>query len=384
MAPFSPGKDWVATMTMPFIDLAAQQRVLRERLDAAICRVLDHGAYILGPEVAELESKLAGLVGRKHCVSCASGTDALQIFLMAKGVGPGDRVVVPDFTFVATAEAVCLVGAEPVFADVDPVSYALDLASVRQAWDLEGPPPVGVIAVDLFGHPARTAEIEAMVGGLGAWVLVDGAQSFGAQRGGRSSLSEGAAATTSFYPAKPLGGYGDGGAIFCDDEELAGVMRSVSAHGYGDERYEHVRVGLTGRLDTLQAAILLVKLDVFADEVDRRQEVANRYSASLDGLIETPMVEVDCRSVWAQYTVQVDDRERVRDELLKDGVPTAVFYPQPLHEASAYRSAPVVPGGVTVTERISRRVVSLPMHPYLGDAEQDQVVSALRKALESL
>ena len=369
-------------MTMPLIDLAAQQQVLRKRLDVAISRVLDHGAYILGPEVAELESMLANSVGRRHCVSCASGTDALQIFLMAKGVGAGDRVVVPDFTFVATVEAVRLVGAEPVFADVDPVSYTLDPASVRQAWDLEGRPPVGVIAVDLFGHPARTAEIEALVGALGAWVLVDGAQSFGSRRGQRSSLAEGVAAATSFYPAKPLGGYGDGGAIFCDDEELANTMRSVSAHGYGDERDEHVRVGLTGRLDTLQAAILLVKLEVFGSEVERRQEIADRYSIALSGLLETPAVAADCRSVWAQYTVQVDDRERVRDELLQAGVPTAVFYRQPLHEALAYRSNPVVPGGVSVAERISKRVVSLPMHAYLGEAEQDQVVSAIRKVID--
>ena len=368
--------------TMPFNDLAAQQQVLRGRLDVAISRVLDHGAYILGPEVAELESMLASSVGRRHCVSCASGTDAIQIFLMAKGVGVGDRVVVPDYTFVATAEAVRLVGAEPVFADVDPVSYTLDPESVRQAWDLDGPPPVGVIAVDLFGHPARTAEIEALAEGLGAWVLVDGAQSFGSQRGQRSSLAAGVAATTSFYPAKPLGGYGDGGAIFCDDEEFANTMRSVSAHGCGDERYEHVRVGLTGRLDTLQAAILLVKLEVFGSEVDRRQEIADRYSTALRDLLETPVVAEDCRSVWAQYTIQVDGRARVRAGLLEDGVPTAVFYQQPLHEAPAYRSNPVVPGGVSVTERISKRVVSLPMHAYLGQAEQDQEVSSIRKVID--
>jgi len=366
---------------MPFIDLAAQQQLVRTRIDDAIFRVLDHGAYVLGPEVTELETVLARTVGREHCVSCASGTDALQIFLMAKGVGPGDRVVVPDFTFVATAEAVRLVGAEPIFADVDPVSYTLDPLSVRRAWDLEGRPPVGVIVVDLFGHPARTTEIEAVAKSRGAWVLVDGAQSFGALRDGRSSLASGVAATTSFYPSKPLGGYGDGGAIFCDDEELAGIMRSVSVHGSGGERYEHVRIGLTSRLDTLQAAILLVKFEVFADEVERRQWLANRYHDALDGLATRPLVQEGCRSVWAQYTVQVDDRERVRADLLEGGVPTAVFYPQPLHEAPAYQSNSVVPGGVAVTERISGRVVSLPFHPYLGEVEQDWVISALRKAL---
>jgi dTDP-4-amino-4,6-dideoxygalactose transaminase len=368
---------------MPFIDLAAQQETLRPRIDEAIRRVLDHGTYILGPEVSQLEAVLASAVGRQHCVSCASGTDALQIFLMAKGVGPGDRIVVPDFTFVATAEAVCLVGAEPVFADVDPCSYTLDPESVRQAWDLDGSPPVGVIAVDLFGHPARTEELAAIAREHGAWVLVDGAQSFGARRNGRSSLADGVAATTSFYPAKPLGGYGDGGAIFCDDQDLDGIMRSISTHGSGGTRYEHVRLGLTGRLDTIQAAILLVKYEVFNEELMRRQEVADRYTEELEGSVILPAVEEGCQSVWAQYTIQVDDRTQVRAGLFDDGVPTAVFYPYPLHEAPTYRSYPVVPGGPTVTKRISGRVVSLPMHPYLDETEQDRVISALRKALTS-
>jgi len=368
---------------MPFVDLSAQQNTLRPRIDDAIRRVLDHGSYILGPEVNELEAVLAAAVGRKHCVACASGTDALQIFLMAKGVGPGDRVVVPDFTFVATAEAVCLVGAEPVFADVDPYSYTLDPESVRQAWDLDGPPPVGVIAVDLFGHPARTRELEVIAKEVGAWVLVDGAQSYGALRDGKSSLACGEAATTSFYPSKPLGGYGDGGAIFCDDENLDGIMRSIGTHGAGGERYEHVRLGLTGRLDTLQAAILLVKCEVFAEELVCRQKVADRYSAALEGLVFSPVVEESCLSVWAQYTIQVDGRARVRAGLLEDGVPTAVFYPQPLNKAPAYSSYPVVPGGVAVTERITESVVSLPIHPYLLEEDQDRVITSLKKALST-
>ena len=368
---------------LPFIDLAAQQQVLRTRIDEAIGRVLDHGTYILGPEVAELEVLLAHAAGRDQCISCASGTDALQIFLMAKGVGPGDRIVVPDFTFVATAEAIRLVGAEPIFADVDPHYYTLDPSSVRQAWELDGPAPVGIIAVDLFGHPARSAELSSIAAQTGGWVLVDGAQSFGAVRDGLSSLADGLASTTSFYPAKPLGGYGDGGAIFCDDEDLELIMRSITTHGSGGQRYEHVRIGLNGRLDTIQAAILLVKLEIFADEVERRQEVANRYTEALEGLVDIPKVELGCQSVWAQYTVQVDNRMAIRERLLNEGVPTAVFYPQPLHLAPAYRSHLVVPGGVPVTERISGRVVSLPMHPYLGLAEQDRVTTALRKAMAS-
>ncbi len=369
---------------MPFIDLVAQQEALRGRLDEAVARVLDHGAYILGPEVFELESTLADMVGRRHCISCASGTDALQMFLMAKGVGPGDRVVVPDFTFVATAEAVRLVGADPVFADVDPITYTLDPLSVAEAWRLEGPDPVGVIAVDLFGHPAPTPTLEAVVADLGAWVLVDAAQSFGAERDGRSSLADGLAATTSFYPAKPLGCYGDGGAIFCDDDELAEVLRSVRVHGEGVNRYDHVRVGLTGRLDTIQAAVLLVKLEVFDHEVDLRQEVAARYTELIasDG-VATPVVADGCRSVWAQYTIRVDGREAIRQALAEAGVPTAVFYPQPLHRSSAYSSAPVVPDGAPVTERITGRVVSLPMHPHLGETDQVRVVEALRTVLDS-
>jgi dTDP-4-amino-4,6-dideoxygalactose transaminase len=368
---------------IPFVDLAAQQRALGGRIRKAISKVLDHGSFIMGPEVFELEELLSARVQRRHCVTCASGTGALQMALMALEVKPGDRVVVPDFTFVATAEAVCLVGAEPVFADVDPVSYNLDLDSAESAWELPGPPPVGIIAVDLFGHPARSVELESLAHRKGAWFVVDGAQSFGATRGETSGISHGVMATTSFYPSKPLGAYGDGGAVFCDDDSLDSVLRSIRTHGAGDEVYVHERIGLTGRLDTIQAAVLLSKLGIFDQELEKRREVAECYSHALRDFVATPTLELGIESVWAQYTVQVDDRERVRAELLEGGVPTAVFYPQPLHEAPAYQSHSVVPGGVAVTERISGRVVSLPIHPYLGEVEQDWVISALRKALAS-
>ena len=366
---------------IPFVDLAAQQRALGDRIPKAISKVLDHGSFIMGPEVFELEELLSVRVQRRHCVTCASGTDALQMALMALEVKPGDRVVVPDFTFVATAEAVCLVGAEPVFADVDPVSYNLDPDSAESAWELPGPPPVGIIAVDLFGHPARSVELERLAHRNGAWFVVDGAQSFGATRGETSGISHGVMATTSFYPSKPLGAYGDGGAVFCDDDSLDSVLRSIRDHGSGDDAYSHERIGLTGRLDTIQAAVLLSKLEIFDQELEKRREVAERYSHALRDFVVTPTLESGIESVWAQYTVEIERREDVRPLLAESGVPTAVFYPQPLHHGLAYRSFPVVLGGVSVTERISQRVVSLPMHPYLTVLDQDRVISTLQTTL---
>lgn len=367
---------------IPFIDLAAQQRALGSRIQRAISRVLEHGSYIMGPEVFELEDLLATCVQRRHCVTCASGTDALQMALMALGVGPGDRVVVPDFTFVATAEAVRLVGAEPIFADVDPVTYNLDPESAELAWELPGPSPVGVIAVDLFGHPARSSELELLAQRHDVWLIVDGAQSFGATRDGRSSLAWGKIATTSFYPSKPLGGYGDGGAVFCDDDLLAAILRSIRSHGAGDNSSCHDRIGLTGRLDTLQAAVLLTKLEVFDSEVKDRQRVADRYWDALTNVIALPRHSADVVPVWAQYTVEIDNRDEVRLKMEEKGVPTCVFYPRPVHMQTAYRSCPVVPTGTEVAFLASSRVLSLPMHPYLGELVQDRVVATLCAAME--
>ena len=362
---------------VPFVDLSSQQRVLGKGIRQAISRVLDHGAYIMGPEVLELENLLAPRAQRRHCVTCASGTDALQMALMALGVGPGDRVIVPDFTFVATAEAVRLVGAELVFADVDPIAYGLCPESVESALTEGDPSIVGVIAVDLFGHPARSRELEDLAARHGAWLIVDAAQSFGATRNGESALAPGVIATTSFYPSKPLGGYGDGGAIFCDDDGLAADLRSIRVHGSGESVGTHDRFGLTGRLDTIQAAVLLVKLEVFDQEVERRQVVANRYRRALDGAVNAPLVADGAMSVWAQYTIEVDGRDDVQGRLDGVGIPTCVFYPRLVSSNAPYRSATVVRGGVPVAERATAMVLSLPMHAYLTEADQDRIVGQL-------
>ena len=364
-----------------FIDLVAQKLVLGNRIDQRISKVLDHGSFILGPEVAELEELLAARVQRRHCVACASGTDALQMALMALGVGPGDRVVVPDFTFVATAEAVRLVGAEPVFADVDPVTYNLDPDSVSSAWELPGASPVGVIAVELFGHPARGEVLEQLTDRRDVWLIIDGAQSYGAMRGGRSGLACGTVATTSFYPSKPLGAYGDGGAVFCNDDQVASTLRSIQTHGENSKLGCHDRVGFTGRLDTLQAAVLLAKLEIFDSEIKDRQRVAVRYSTALSDLVIPPSHSVDVEPVWAQYTVEVEGRDEVRSKMAKEGVPTRVFYPRPVHKNIAYSECPLVSGGASVASLASSRVISLPMHPYLDDSVQDRIVSALQSAL---
>lgn len=367
--------------TIPFMDLGAQRAALGRRVDDAIMRVLDHGRYVMGPEIDDLEAAIADRTGRRHCVSCASGTDALVMTLMAMDVGPGDRVVVPDFTFVATAEAVRLVGAEPVFADVEPDTLNLCPKSAASAWDLPGPAPVGVIAVDLFGHSARYRELQPVTDHHGAWLVIDGAQSFGAHRNGRPSLAHGLAATTSFFPAKPLGGYGDGGAVVTDDDDLASILRSVRLHGAGDAPYTHDRLGITGRLDTIQAAVLLAKLEVFDEEVDRRNAVADRYARALGDLVEVPCAEAGCVAVWAQYTIELDRRTAVQDRLGDVGVPTAVYYPHPLHTQPAYAAEPVVGTGVDATERACERVLSLPMHPYLDEQTQDRIIAAIRDAV---
>lgn len=364
-----------------FIDLAAQRARLGDRVERAIADVLADGRYVMGPAVFELEEQLAERAGRAHALSCASGTDALVMALMALGVGPGDHVVVPDFTFVATAEAVHLVGATPVFADIDPVTYNLDPASVATAWS-NVPAPVGMIAVDLFGHPARHDQLQHIADEHDAWVIVDAAQSFGASRAGRPTLAFGTIATTSFFPAKPLGAYGDGGAVFTDDDALATALGSIRLHGAGPEAYTHERIGITGRLDTIQAAVLTTKLEIFDDEVERRNEIAARYSEQLADLVKPPQVDGDTVPVWAQYTIEVDHRDAFRAAMVEAGVPTGVYYPFPIHTQGPYRNDPVVPGGVVHATAAAERVVSLPMHPYLDERTQDRIVDAARAALE--
>ena len=368
---------------MQFIDLAAQQAQLRTGIDAAIARVLDHGRYIMGPEIAELESALGAFCGAAEVVSCASGTDALVLALLACGAGPGDAVFVPTFTFAATAEAVALLGATPVFVDVDATTFNIDVDALRVSIEEvpDGLRAVGVIPVDMFGHPADYSAIGALCADAGLWVIADAAQSFGASSGEARVGAMARLTTTSFFPAKPLGCYGDGGAVFAEDPADAAVMRSLRVHGSGSDKYDNVRIGINGRLDTLQAAILLQKLTVFAAELDARQVVAARYAAGLGDVVAVPVVSDGSRSAWAQYTIRVAGRDALVEALREQGVPTAVYYPLPLHQQTAYRGFPVGAGGVATAESLSHEVVSLPMHPYLAEADQDTVIAAIRQAL---
>lgn len=345
---------------MQFIDLVAQQARIREKIDAGIQAVLNHGQYILGPEVSELEEKLAAYTGAKYCITCANGTDALQIAQMAFGIGPGDEVITPGFTYIATAETVALLGAKPVYVDVCPKTYNLDPQKLEAAIT---PKTKAIIPVSLYGQCADFDTINAIANKYGIPVIEDAAQSFGATYKGKKSCNLSIVATTSFFPSKPLGCYGDGGAIFTNDDELAKVLRQIARHGQ-DRRYHHIRVGVNSRLDTLQAVILLPKLEILADEMQARQRVAETYTKLFNeaGNSTTPFVEAHNQSAWAQYTIQVENRDEVQAKLKEAGIPTAVHYPIPLNKqpAVADRNA-ILPIGDT----IAGRVMSLPMHPYL-------------------
>lgn len=371
---------------MPFIDLAAQRARIADKIDAAIRKVIAHGAYVMGPEVFELEKQLADFCGAKHAVSCASGTDALTMVLLAKGVKPGVAVLCPSFTFAATAEAVALLGATPYFVDVlpdtfnmDPASLAAGIAEARAA----GLNPVGVIAVDLFGQPADYDALAPICARENLWLLCDAAQAFGATYKGRKLGTFGIATTTSFFPAKPLGAYGDGGAIFTDDDELAGVLRSIRVHGQGTDKYDNVRLGVTGRLDTIQAAILLEKLAIFSEEIAARDEIAARYAEGLKSVAIPPAVIADAQSVWAQYTIRLKpgQRDGFAAALRDAGVPTACYYPVPLHRQTAYKAFPSVGGRLAATDQLSQEVISLPMHPYLKPEAQQRIIAAAVKHL---
>jgi len=380
------GKIAATGRPIPFIDLDAQRRRLGTRLDDAIARVLEHGRYIMGPEIAELEAQLAAFCGARHAISCASGTDALALGLMALGAGPGDAVLVPSFTFVAPAEAVALQGAVPVFVDVLPDTFNLDPArledGIRTARSV-GLRPVGVIAVDLFGQPADYEAIEPVCARHGMWLMDDAAQSFGATCRGLKIGQFAVVTATSFFPAKPLGCYGDGGCVFTADDGIAATIRSLRIHGQAGDKYDNVRIGINGRLDTLQAAILLQKLEIFPDEIETRQRVAARYAAGLRDVLSVPRVRDEATSVWAQYTVVVEagPRDALAGALARAGVPTGIYYPKPLHWQTAYRHFPIAEGGLPVSERLTSRVLSLPMHPYLESGVQDRVIAAVRAAL---
>jgi len=372
-----------------FIDIAAQRRRLGKSIDDAVARVLGHCQFINGPEVTELEAALADFSGAKHVVSCASGTDALLMVLMAKGVGRGDAVFCPSFTFCATGEAVALTGATPVFVDVDEATFNIDSASLKRgiaAAKRLGLKPVAVIPVDLFGQSADHDVIGAIAAEEGLFVLDDAAQAFGASYKGRRLGTLGLATATSFFPAKPLGCFGDGGAIFTDDAELASALRSVRVHGQGADKYDNVRLGLTGRLDTVQAAILIEKLRIFEDEIAARNKVAERYAQGLGNVVGVPRLAAGCTSVWAQYTVRLPagcDRDGFAAALKAQGIPTAIYYPKSMHQQTAYRDFPVADGGLPASERLSSDVISLPMHAYLDEPTQERVVKAVRGALSS-
>ena len=371
-----------------FIDLAAQQARIKPKLDAAIARVLAHGGYIMGKEVGELEKQLSAFCGAEYTLSCSNGTDALTLVLMAKNVGPGDAVLCPSFTFAATAEVVALRGATPIFLDIESDSFNIDPAQIDAGVaeaKARGLNPVGIIPVYLFGLPPDYARIHPLAEKHGLWVMGDAAQGFGSEIDGVRAGNLTYVTTTSFFPAKPLGCYGDGGAVFTNDKALYDTMCSIRVHGKGSDKYDNVRVGLNARLDTLQAAILIEKLAIFADEITERQRVANRYSAGLRDVLKTPEVPANMLSAWAQYTLVAESeaqRTQIMERLKDTGVPTMIYYPKPLHQQTAYRMHPTATGGaLPVCEDLANRVFSLPMHPYLDDATIDYIVAAVRAAI---
>ena len=371
---------------IPLIDVAAQRRRLGTRIEDAIMRVVDHCQFVNGPEVRELERDLAEFCGAKHAIGVASGTDALVLVMMAKGIGRGDAVICPSFTYAASPEAVALTGATPVFAEVDEVTFNLDPAGIERAVAAAkraGLEPKALMTVDLFGLPADYDTIMPIAERLGLYVIDDAAQSFGAANKGRKIGTLAPVTTTSFFPAKPLGCYGDGGAVFTDDDELADLIRSLRNHGQGTDRYDNVRVGMTGRLDTIQAAVLIEKLKIFADEIVARERIARRYNAALSDVVGVPHLSNEDSCVWAQYTIRVSGgrRDALAAALKAEGVPTAQYYPVPSHRQGAYRDCPVTDGGLAVTDRLAGDVISLPMHAYLDEPTQDRIVGAVRRAL---
>ena len=389
-----PGKD-----RMEFVDLRAQQREILPVLEQRVRTVFRHGQFILGPEIRELERKLAEFAGVRHALACASGTDALLLVLMALEVGPGDAVLTTPFTFIATAEVISLLGATPVFVDIDPATFNLDPQALDQALralrakdpsihplprrsSLQALKPKVVIPVDLFGLPADYDAIQEVADRHGVFVLEDAAQSFGAVYKGRKTCSLGQAAATSFFPAKPLGCYGDGGAVFTNDQALAKKAASLRVHGQGSDKYDNVRIGLNARCDTLQAAILLAKLEIFPQELDRRRQVADEYSRALAACpqVQTPRVPAGLQSAWAQYSVLSDRRSRILDSLKEAGIPAAVYYPKPLHLQAAFSALGYLEGDFPASEEAARRIFSLPMHPYLTKEQIQRVASTVAAA----
>jgi len=366
---------------IPFIDLQAQRRRIASEIERAVMTAVEGGQWVMGPQVRALEEQLATYAGVKHCIACANGTDALMIVLRAWEIGPGDAVFVPAFTFAASAEVVALVGATPVFVDVLEDTYNLDPLSLEAAFAMikrEGKlTPRAIMPVDLFGQPADYNAIETIARRERLKLLVDTAQAFGATLDGRQTASIGDAAATSFFPAKPLGCYGDGGATFTNDDGLADLLRSIRMHGQGSDKYENVRIGVNSRLDTIQAAILTEKMKIFPEEIEMRERVARRYTEAFrrSNRVRPPHVMEGARSTWAQYTIQVPDRDKLAVDLKAKGIPTAIYYPTPLSHQKGY--AHFSSAGTPVSDRIAKHVISLPMHPYLDEAAQDRIISAV-------
>jgi dTDP-4-amino-4,6-dideoxygalactose transaminase len=376
----------IAAAPIPFIDIAAQRRRLGPAIDQAVAKVLAHCQFIMGPEVREFEADLAKFCGARHALSCSSGTDALALVLMAKGIKPGDAVFCPSFTFCATAEVVAWLGATPVFVDVHAGTFNMAAESLEAAIATakrSGLRPAMVIPVDLFGLPADYDAILDVAASHGMPVLADAAQSFGARYKGRDVGTFGFATATSFFPAKPLGCYGDGGAVLTDDDELMSVLMSLRVHGQGTDKYDNVRIGMTGRLDTIQAAVLIEKLKIFPDEIAARNRVAEAYNSALADVADVPRIPVGLTSVWAQYTIRLAPgrRDRLAADLKAEGIPTAIYYPKALHQQVAYRHYPVAGNGLPVTERLVEEVIALPMHPYLDDETVARVAGAVRRSL---
>jgi dTDP-4-amino-4,6-dideoxygalactose transaminase len=367
---------------MQFIDLGAQRERLKDRLQDAIDGVVASGRYILGPQVAEFEKALADYIGVEHVVACGNGTDALLMPLMAYGIGRGDAVFVPSFTFAATAEVVALAGAEPVFVDVDPDTYNMDAAQLEAAIAeirAEGRlTPKAIIPVDLFGLAADYSPIASLADREGLLTIEDAAQAIGGERENVRCGAFGDVAATSFYPAKPLGCYGDGGAMFTNDADLAAKLRSIAFHGKGESQYDNVRIGLNSRLDTIQAAILIEKLSILADEMDERQNVARRYAEGLGDILKVPSIPRGYRSAWAQYAIESEHRDAIRSALKEAGIPSVVYYEKSLHLQKAYAHYPRASAGLPVSETLPDRILCLPMHAYLGEADQDRIIEVIR------
>ncbi|MCP4104680.1 MAG: DegT/DnrJ/EryC1/StrS family aminotransferase [Desulfobacteraceae bacterium] len=378
---------------MQFIDLAAQQRRIRSKIEWNIQNVLNHGQYIMGPETGELENRLADYTGVKHAIGCASGTDALLMALMAYDVGPGDAIFTTPFTFFASAEVISILGATPIFVDIDPETYNIDPVKLIKAVcetpkaepnnpESQSLVPKGIIGVDIFGLPAEYEKINAIAKKHNLFVIEDAAQSFGAEYHGRKACSLADVACTSFFPAKPLGCYGDGGAVFTDDDDLAEKMISIRIHGQGSDKYNNVRIGINGRLDTFQAAVLLAKLDIFPEEVELRRQAANCYTEHIrdNSLLVPPYIPEQMKSIWAQYSILAKDeqhRAAIQSRLNTAGIPTAIYYPKPLHLQTAFEYLGHNKGDFPISEDCAQRIFSIPMHPYLKEEDQKRIAEGL-------